>query len=1005
MYLVVAAVALFFLLTSLRGIAGFYTDFLWFDSLGFSGVFSGVLGAKVALAVIFTGLFFVLLLVNLLIADRIAPRFHPLGPDQELIERYRELVGGRVRTVQIAVSAALALIAGGGVSGEWNKWVLFTNSQSFGTDDAQFGTDVGFYVFRLPFLNFVSGWLFGTLAVVLVVTAAAHYLNGGIRTQGQSPRVGAAVKGHLSVLLGLLALIKAADYWLARFELTYSTRGVVQGATYTDVKAQLPALTLLILISLAAFALLIVNIWRRGWVLPVLAVGLWAFVALVVGTIYPAVVQRFSVQPSESSKEAPYISRNIDATRLALDLVPCEEGQTAGPEGGCSVEVVAYEAASEVSAASLSTPTTTASLRDVRLWDQVQLLQDLQRLQTSKPYYEINDVSVDRYTVTDASGATSVEPVEVGVRSLNTSGVPQNSWEARHLAYTHGYGVVAVEGNKKTATGQPTVLAADIPQDSSPTAPELQVDRPQVYIGTEQTGYVVVGTKRQEIDYQDAGGTTQFSEYEGENAVSMGSLWRRAAFSLRFGDINPLISGQMTSDSKILYIRDVSERVQKLAPFLSFDADPYLVVLGGELVWVVDGYTTTDRYPYAQQADTDDLSLDSGLDHSFNYARNSVKAVVDAYDGTATFYVVDDEDPIIAAYQEAFPELFTPGDEVPEGLQEHFRYPEDLFRVQTNMWGRYHIADPDDFYNQSNTWNVAQNPAGSTTSPAGTDAAGNPLPTREARIDPAYQLVVAPGDTESSFVIQRSFVPYSDDDSRKELTAYMTADSDPATYGRLRVYEMPSNNQPAGPAIAAAAIRQDEEVSRQQTLLGQSGSQVQLGALTMVPIDGAILYVQSFYVVAETTQVPELKFVMAYNNGRIGIGGDLQLALEDIFPAGTVPELGQTVSTDGAAVDIDDGTDDPTGGNVDDPTTTTVPDDGTDGGGGTASSVEEYLTQAQLAFDEAAQALRDGDLATYQAKVEEAEEAVARAAELAGVGDTSSTTVAPVTTTTRSSTA
>src|SRR3954447_9406112 len=379
--LVVLAVALFVLLTSLRGIAGFYTDLLWFDSLGFRRVFTGVLGAKFTLAFIFSAAFFVLLWLNLLIADRLAPRFRPAGPEEEVLERYHAMVGNRTGLVRLGIAIVFGLIAGIGTSGKWHDWILFRNAQDFHVKDAQFGFDVGFYVFRLPFLTFVVDWLFASLIIILIVTAVAHYVNGGIRVQGAAQRVTPQVKAHLSVLLGVLAVVKAVAYYLQRFELNFSTRGAVDGATYTDVKAQLPALNLLIIISAVAVVLFIVNIWRRGWVLPMLAVGLWAFVALVVGGIYPAFIQRVKVQPAESSKEQPYIKRNITATRAAINL--SEVGSTA------------FAANDDLNAADLVADSDT--VRNIRLWDPNVIAKAFQKLQEVRDYYQISDVDVDRY--------------------------------------------------------------------------------------------------------------------------------------------------------------------------------------------------------------------------------------------------------------------------------------------------------------------------------------------------------------------------------------------------------------------------------------------------------------------------------------------------------------------------------------------------------------------------------------------------------------------------------
>jgi uncharacterized membrane protein (UPF0182 family) len=948
--LVLLAVALFILLTSLRGIAGFYTDLLWFDSLGFRSVFTGVLGAKASLTILFSAIFFVLLWVNLFIGDRIAPRFRPAGPEEEVIERYHELIGHRTGLVRAAVSVVFALIAGAGVGGQWNSWILFTHAHDFGVKDAQFKTDVGFYVFKLPFLSFLVDWGFASIVIVLIVVAVAHYLNGGIRLQGAAQRVTPQVKAHLSVLLGLLAVIKAAGYWLQRYELTFSHRGTVDGATYTDVKAQLPAINLLILISVAAVALFIVNIWRRGWVLPVLAVGLWAFVALVVGGIYPAIIQRAKVQPAESSKEAPYIQRNIEATRAAMNMTKSQ------------VATKSFAADSKLDSAALAA--NVGTVKNIRLWDPDVLKNTYQKLQEVSPFYSITDVDVDRYKI---DGET--RQLLVSARSLNTGGVPQSSWEARHLTYTHGYGAVAAPSNAKDSDGRPSLLLRDIPPRWSDDS--LTLDQPGVYIGENLSGYVIVNSGRKEIDFQGAKGT-RLTQYKGKDGVKVGNYLRRAAFALRFGDINPLISGNVKSGSKILLVRDVRERVKTLAPFLSFDADPYSVVVDGRVKWIVDAYTTTNHYPNAQRADHASLPNGSGLDKDFNYVRNSVKAVVDAYDGTTTFYAVDTKDPILRAYRDAFPKLFTDGSKVSEELRAHFRYPEDMFRVQTNMWGRYHIDDPDDFYNQNDAWNVAQKPptgSGAVVATQTTDSAGRLVASREERIEPYYLLMRLPGETKESFLLLRPFVPVSGDDSRKELTAFMVAKSDGADYGKLETFVMPQGDRPDGPGIVAATMQQDQDVSQLQTLLGQQGSNLIYGNLILVPINQSLLYVRPVYTEAESTSIPELKKVIVSFDGNVAVKDTLEQALAALF--GNAPDTGEQ----------EPGT----------PTTPTTP---------STDTVAQLLSKAVQSFTDADTALKNGDLGTYQDKVKEGQAYVKQAQALSGAkGSTTTTTTKPGSTT------
>ncbi|MEC8999674.1 MAG: UPF0182 family protein [Actinomycetota bacterium] len=923
------------LMVSLRGMAGFWTDYLWFDALGHEEVFVSVFGAQVVLVALFAVVFFGILFSNLLVADRLAPAVRPPGPEEDLLRGYHLMVGHRRWLVRLVLSGLFALIAGFGVRGRWEEWLLFTNPVDFGQVDPQFGRDIAFYVFRLPFMGFVVGWLFGTLVLTLVVTTLFHYINGGIRLQTSGERVQPAVKAHLSVLLGLIALVRAGDYWLARYELTTSGRGAVAGATYTDVKAQLPAINLLILISLLAVVLLIVNIRRRGWVLPTLAVGLWAFVALVMGNVYPAVIQNLRVEPAESEKEAPYIARNIEATRAAYGLDVITE-----------VQLTDFD--NEVTAADLRANGST--VRNIRTLDPLVVQGTFDRLQGEREFYSFAaEMDTDRYVI---DGETT--QVLLGTRELELN--ETRSWENQHVAFTHGYGVALAPVSRVKGSGDPDFLIGDLPVSIDPSV-EVTLDRPQLYVGEGLDGYAVLGASRDEVDFTDENQETQAVRYEdigGEGGVGMGSLPRRLAFALRFGQLEPLISNFVTGDSKVFYVRDVRERVEKLAPFLHFDADPYPVLIDGRIVYVVDGYTSTDRYPYSQPAPVAELPRASGLRHDLNYVRNSVKAVVDAFTGEVTFYVVDESDPMIAAFSKAFDDLFAPKSEMPASLVGHLRYAEDLFRIQTELWGRYHVEDTENFYQRAAEWAVSQDPGRTGEGAANLavlDSQGFKIGTRHMRMAPYRTLVALPrgvdggadgsdssrdaSDRKAEFVIMRAFVPLDEDDARKELAAYMVGRSDGDRYGELVVYRPPTSNFD-GPALAEERIRNDEEVASLQTLLSQRGSSVLFGELLLVPIEDSILYVRPLYVQAEgDSTVPELERVIVAVGEQVVMANSLQEALEELTGVGlddlfhgmsTGVDSGgsSTEASDGGSTS-GDGDDGSTGGSASEPVP--VPDD------------------------------------------------------------------------------
>lgn len=855
---------------SLRGIARFYTDYLWFDALDRTDVWQRVLVAKIALALIFGAAFFALAWVNLWIADRLAPKSRPPGPEEELLSRYHATLGSRTRLVRTVVSLLFTFMVAAGVSSQWEEWLLFVNRRDFGIDDPLFGTDIGFYVFQLPFLSFVVGWAFAAFVVVFLLAAAAHYVNGGIRVQTQvrgAERVAPQVKVHLSAILAVLALIKAADYWLARYELTLSSSGVVDGALYTDVNARLPALRLLLLISLFAVVLLVVNLRRRGWVLPVLAVGLWAFVAVVVGNMYPAFVQRFRVDPNETAREAEYTTDNIAATRAAYSLTP-----------GADVALEEFNYRENLAPAQIREAEPT--VRNARILDPSTLTDTFEKDQGERDFYQFSKVlDVDRYEIDG-----ELTQVVLAARELNLSEL--GSWERQHVAITHGYGLAMAQANLTDVRGSPEFVTAGLPVDVDPRL-GVELTEPQIYVGENLSGYALVGTTRDEVDYVDGNGQDVSFRYDGDGGVAMGSFLRRAAFALRFAQLDPLISNFVGDETSIIYLRDVRERVSQVIPFLELDSDVYPVVFDGRIHYVVDAYTSTGGYPYSQKADTRGLEGPADLQaEEVNYIRNSVKAVVDSYDGDVTLYVMPGQDPIIEAWKSAFPDLFEDFATMPAELRDHLRYPHDLFTVQTNMWASYQVTEPEALIIGTEKWAVAQDP-GRSVAAGGTaetlvDETGV-ITSRERRVSAYYSLIQLPGEEEVSYVILRSFVPVSDDDSRKELTAFMVAETRPDGTTRLVSYEMSDLSAP-GPAIVASNISTNPDISARLTLLNDQGSSVDFGDLLLLPVDDSVLYVRPLYVRAQGTQIPLLAGVIVAVGDRTALADTFEEALEALYP-------------------------------------------------------------------------------------------------------------------------
>ena len=721
-WLVGLVVVVIVLLISLRSLAGLWTDSLWFSSVDLHNVFSTLLAVKIGLFGVFGAIFFAVLWVNLVVCDRIAGHDIVLAQEDELVRRYQQFVRPYAGRIYVALAVVLALIGASGTVGQWNNWILFRHGGNFGITDPLFHKDIGFYVFDLPFLTFVVNWILAILIVTLAVSLVFHYFNGGIQPQRGLPRVRPPVKVHVSVLLALIALDKAAGYVLQRWSLVNSQDGYVDGAGYTDVHARLPAETLLIYVSVFAAIILLVNIRRQGWTLPVLAIGIWAFVALVVGIIYPALLQTLKVTPAQSSLEAPYIHDNIVATRNAYGLN--------------NVHVHSFPAQSSITAA--QTVSASSTIGNVRQWDPDPTisLQTFQRLQGIKSYYVFPSLGVDRYHLDG-----QITPVLIGVREISASGVPSPSWVNTHLQYTHGNGV-AVSLANQTNNSNPVFAVSQVPPTSSSGMPAII--QASVYFGLGEDGYVVANTKQAEVDYQQ-GGTSVESHYTGTGGVQLSSLLTRAAFALRLGDFNLLISSQITNQSRIMFVRDPVAMAQKAAPFLSFDSNPYAVINNGHIDWVVDGYTTTAGYAYSQNANTQQVAVGSSLPGSYNYVRNSVKVVIDAYSGKMTFYDVDPSDPILQAYGSAFPNMFVPLSKMPAQLRAHLRYPPDIFSAQSAVYGRYHLTNPQAFYSASSAWQLSPTAGAGPQSQAllaqnTYNAQGQLISSNPARMAPQYQV-------------------------------------------------------------------------------------------------------------------------------------------------------------------------------------------------------------------------------------------------------------------------
>ena len=915
--LIIIGLVFFLIIVFGRAIANFYVDALWHDSLGRSDVFWGQLGAKATLFGLFFLVFLVLAGLNLFVADRTAPTTFPANV-HPYVERFHEVFGQRLRLVRYGTALVLAFMLALPATAQWQDWLLFRNSKSFGVQDEQFNVDVGFYVFELPFISFAIDWLFAALVIVTLLTLAAHLLNGGVLFTSSTPTVRAATKVHLAVLLAVLAAVKAADYWLTRYELTNETRGFVQGATYTVVKAQLPAMMLLVLIALFTALLYLSTIRTDKWRLPLVASGLWLVVVIIGGLIYPAIVQSLVVKPNQEEREAPYIARNVAATRAAMGI------------GEVITEPVTFNRLTAAEVESDLEP-----IRNVRLLNPTQLLSRFSFDRGEVAGLKIDDLDVDRY---DIGGVR--EQVLITARELDLGNIPNKSWQGEHLVSTRGCGLVLAPVGRVTDRDRPDYQTVDL-------------DRPELYFSPAISGYAIARTDVTESQCGDA------APYSGTAGVELKGFFRKASFALAFLDYNVLGSGAVNSDSQMLWVRSVQERVAKLAPFLDYDGDPYPVVVDGGVQWVIDAYTSTSRYPYAQRIGNVQLSSSTGLSRNANYIRNSVKAVVDAYTGDVTFYVVDDTDPILQAWRSAFPDLFTDVDDMPDELREHLRYPEDLFRVQTDLYSKYQIA-PADFFQRTGAWSVAQAPSvdrqdttrvvSGATDP--TDVQTEfATETNVERFVPYYTMFSDAATGNEEFVILRPFVPFSTDDRRTELQAYMTASSDPDNYGELVAYVVEQDPLPPGPLRVADQAESEQDISPELSLQAnqETGTNVKFGDLQLIPVADGLIYIRPVYVVA--SDVTEYRFVIVSSDNQAVLDTSLDAALARLF-LGFEGDIGDRIA------DEDDQSEPPTTEDLDPPSS------GTNDPAALAAEAERLYVEAQ-------QLLRDGDLGGYQAKLDE----------------------------------
>jgi len=907
-------------------VSRFFTDYLWFQEMGFTTVFWTRLWARVVVMVAAGTVFFAIFYGNLRLARLFIPRVRPAGDSTG--EVY-ELVDTRTRggrRLFLAISVVLGVIFAVGYGGSWERIWLFFKQTDFGFSAPVFGRDAAFFVFTLPLarmaLTFVMLCFFLSLAGALGI----YIFNGAIGVQGRKVIAAPHVKAHLSVILAVAMLGKAVDYFLGVWGLAYSERGVTFGPSYTDVNVQIPVLRFLAIVAVIAAVLLLINIYFKGWRLPVLAIGLLFVTWLFAGQIYPAIIQQYRVSPTEIEKESSYIVNNINSTRWAFGLN--------------EVEAASFEANTNLDADAIVT--NAATIENVRVWDPDTALRAYRQIQEIRTYYAFNDVDVDRYVVDDM-----YRQVLLAAREFNHSKLSgqAQTWVNQHLTYTHGYGVVVSPVSEAAEQGLPKLFVRDIPPRGNTS---LVVTRPQIYYGEVPDSFVLVNTTAKEFDYPK-GDDNVFTEYSGTGGVNMGGFARRLIFGVRFASIKLLVSDYLEPDSRILYRRSLEERVQTIAPFLQFDRDPYVVIRDdGSLAWIWDAYTTTDRFPNSQP------NL-SGL----NYIRNSVKVVIDAYNGDVTFYQVDPADALATAWGNVYPGLFTAGEQMPDDIRRHLRYPEDLLTVQAETLSIYHMREPQIFYNKEDVWEIPAEMYG-----------GN-----EVKVVPYYVMMVLPGETKEEFVLLQPFTPRT----KQNMISWMAARMDGDNYGKLMLINFPKDKLVFGPSQIEARISNDPVISAQITLWDQAGSEVIRGNLLVIPVDDSLIYVEPLYLQAEQGAIPELTRVIVAYGDVVVMEEDLPSALDAVFsgtsggPTTTIPAA-TTTTVPGAATT----TTIPSTMTTVQPVTTTIP-------GGLPADRASLLDLAEELYEDARAAQRVDDWATYGEKIRRLGEVISALRELEGV--------------------
>ncbi len=872
------------------GWAGFYSEWLWFQELGYQRVFTRTLLTKFGLGAIIALLSALLIWLNLKLALSLSSTYTKLVRYITVNKERVPLpdIGGFIERWVLPIALLIGIFFGLSIWESWETILQYHYQASFGEVDPLFGRDIAFYFFTLPFLEIIAQLVFLFVVVCLISAGLLYVLRGAIAFGNTSAIFRGGPRKHLLGLVAAFFLVLAARTWLELPNLLYSTNATVAGAGYTDIAARMPMLRVQVIAALLVALLALVTMFRSGIRLILVGLGIYLLAMVVGGFVYPSFVQKFSVAPNELVKETPYIANNIKATRKAFGLDNVEERELAG-ENGLTLKDIQDNK---------------ATINNVRLWDRLPLLETFGQIQEIRTYYQFQSVDNDRYRIGGELRQTMISPRELASETL-----PNRNWINERLTFTHGFGLTLGPVNQITPEGLPVLFIKDLPPVS--TMPELNVTRPEIYFGELSHDPVYVKTAAKEFNYP-SGEKDVYSSYEGTGGVSIGSYWRKLLFATRFGDMKLLLSDDISPNSRVLYYREIKDRLSRIAPFLRFDSDPYMVISEGKLFWIADAYTVSDRYPYSEQFG------------AINYIRNSVKAIVDAYNGNVKLYIADEKDPLIQTWARIFPGLFKPLSEMSADLRTHLAYPKDIFTIQTQVYSTYHMNQPQVFYNKEDQWEGAAVAEGQ----------------KEAHpMEPYHNIMKLPGEQQEEYILMLPFTPRSKDN----LASWMVARSDGDSYGTLRVYRFPKQKLVYGPKQVLARINQDAEISRQLSLWDQRGSRVDHGTLLVIPIKESLLYIQPLYLRAESGNIPELKRVIVVAENKIAMEETLEASLARIF--GTETPVVQQPGGKTAVTSAQPGT----------PPSTTPP----------SSDSQGLAAQAKQLYDRAIQAQREGDWARY----------------------------------------